>query len=140
MPVCGDHWPVCAPLHWPWSRHQCTRVGMRCNHCPSVSTAQCHLPGTVAQPASALCSPGWARLGRLQLHSFEQFLHGLNAQNILLRIINNNTTRHGAGMCCDAECIISSSLCVCAQQRGHFYTSAVQSACLSVSQFLLWVC
>ena len=49
---------------------------------------------------------GW----RLQLHSFEQFLHGLNAQNILLRIINNNTTRRGAGgMCCDAECIISSS-------------------------------
>ena len=75
---------------------------------------------------------GW----RLQLHSFEQFLHGLNAQNILLRIINNNTTRRGAGgMCCDAECIISSSLHhVCTTERTflHLGSTKCLSQCVSV--------
>ena len=76
---------------------------------PVSALAQCHLPGTVGR-LHLLSAPQAGAGWRLQLHSFEQFLHGLNAQNILLRIINNNTTRRGAGgMCCDAECIISSS-------------------------------
>ena len=108
VPVLGDHWPVCARHPYTGRGHDTSAPGWEC----VVITAPVSALHSAIYRLHLLSAPQAGAGWRLQLHSFEQFLHGLNAQNILLRIINNNTTRRGAGMCCDAECIISSSSCV----------------------------